>query len=176
MNKAVQNVSLTPPPNPGVRFYLGLLVLILSLFMLPAGLFLQHHVPHHFWRAFVLSIFWAFGPIMKLSSVAIMGKPSYLWIKYEFWHLFVKVIQPHQVSKLRYTIGLVLFCLPIIPTYMISYAPKLFLLTYEWRLILNLIIDGLFIISLFVLGGDFWDKLRALFIYTAKVRFQQDQE
>jgi len=177
MNNPEQKISLSPPPNPGFRFYGGIGVLILSLFMLPTGLFLQHYVPHHFWRVFVLSFFWAVGPVMKLVSVAILGKPSYLWIKYEFWHLFVKVIRPHKVSRLRYTIGLVMFCLPIIPNYMISYAPKLIYDAYHWRLIINIIFDGIFVTSLFVLGGDFWDKLRALFTYTAKVQFiSNDQE
>jgi len=33
---------------------------------------------------------------------------------------------------------------------------------------MNLIADFLFIITLFILGGEFWEKLRALFIYDAK--------
>jgi hypothetical protein len=28
----------------------------------------------------------------------------------------------------------------------------------------------MFVASLFVLGGDFWDKIRALFIHSAKVQ------
>jgi hypothetical protein len=28
----------------------------------------------------------------------------------------------------------------------------------------------------FLVGGDFWDKLRALFIYRAKARFEEDPE
>jgi hypothetical protein len=34
----------------------------------------------------------------------------------------------------------------------------------------------MFLASLFVLGGDFWDKLRALFNYRAKARFEEDPE
>lgn len=34
--------------------------------------------------------------------------------------------------------------------------------------------DALLLISLFVLGGEFWDKLRALFIHQAKVRFPEE--
>ena len=32
---------------------------------------------------------------------------------------------------------------------------------------------GLLLASLFVLGGDFWDKVRSLFIHDAEVRFAQ---
>ena len=35
-------------------------------------------------------------------------------------------------------------------------------------------LDALFVASLFVLGGDFWDKLRALFIRDAKAQFPAD--
>jgi hypothetical protein len=176
MDNKIQRIPLTQPPDPGFRFYLGLGVFIISFFMLPVGLFLQRYAPDQFWKAFTLSIFWGSGPILKLISVGILGKASYVWIKYKFWHLFVKVIRPHQVSRLRYSIGLFMFCLPIIPTYIISYAPRFFLQAYHWRLSINIFIDTVFIISLFVLGGDFWDKLRALFSYTAKARFEQEEE
>ena len=33
--------------------------------------------------------------------------------------------------------------------------------------------DILLVTSLFVLGGNFWDKIRSLFIYGAAVRFAQ---
>lgn len=171
MSRKVQT-DIQAPPNPGFRFYMGIAVFIASFFMLPTGLFLQHYVPVHFWRIFVLSVFWVSAPIMKFSSIAILGKRSYLWIKYKFWHLFVKVTKPHEVSKIRYTIGLVLFCLPVIPNYIMSYAPNIIADAYHWRLIVNISIDAVFIVSLFILGGDFWDKLRALFTYTAKVQFE----
>ena len=160
------------PPSPGIRLYIGLVLFGLSFVMLPIGIFLQQFLHVHFWRVFVLGIFWISAPIMKLSCVAVLGKPSYLWIKYKFWHLFVKVTQPHEVTRTRYTIGLIMFCLPIIPNYVMSFAPQFIAEAYEVRLIINICIDALFVISLFVLGGDFWDKLRALFVYTAKVQFK----
>jgi hypothetical protein len=35
----------------------------------------------------------------------------------------------------------------------------------------NLALDCATLTSLFVLGGDFWDKLRALFLYEARAVF-----
>ena len=168
--------DIKAPPNPGFRFYLGLGVFILSVFILPIGIFLQQFFSDHFWRAFILALFWASAPVMKISSIAILGKPSYLWIKYKFWHIFVKVTRPHEVSRLRYTIGLVMFCLPIIPNYIMSYAPNIITHAYHVRLIINISIDAIFIISMFVLGGDFWDKLRAIFTYTARAKFEEEEE
>jgi hypothetical protein len=34
--------------------------------------------------------------------------------------------------------------------------------------------DLLLLMSLIVLGGNFWDKIRALFIYDAKVHFREE--
>jgi hypothetical protein len=45
------------------------------------------------------------------------------------------------------------------------YAPHLIPGYAEHRIALNLTTDFLFIASLFVLGGDFWEKFRALFSY-----------
>ena len=41
------------------------------------------------------------------------------------------------------------------------------------RFAVNLTGDVLFISSLFVLGGDFWDKVRALFVYGATAKFPE---
>ena len=47
------------------------------------------------------------------------------------------------------------------------YAPHLVPGCSEHRIAMNLTADFLFIASLFVLGGDFWEKFRALIIYDA---------
>ena len=53
------------------------------------------------------------------------------------------------------------------------YAPDIILVYSDNRITMNLIADLLFIVTLFVLGGDFWDKLRALFLYDAKVKLPE---
>jgi len=164
------------PQNPGARFYIGLGIFILSFFMLPLGLFLQRFAVHHYLKHIILGIFWLSAPIMKISSVAILGKPSYLYIKSIFRRQFARVITPYHASHIRYNIGLFLFCLPVIPTYILAYAPQFFSENFYLRLILNISFDVVFITSLFVLGGDFWDKLKALFIFSAKVSFPEERQ
>ena len=164
------------PPNPGLRFYIGLGIFILSFFMLPTGLFLQRFVFHHYLKHIIIGMFWLSAPALKIISVAILGKPSYIYIKSFFLKHFVHVIKPYHGSRLRYNIGLILFCLPLIPTYIMAYAPRVFSENFSLRLILNISFDVIFIISLFVLGGDFWDKLKALFSFSAKVSFPEEEE
>ena len=65
-----------------------------------------------------------------------------------------------------------MFLLPLIPTYIMAYAPQWLPDQSPQRLYVNLAADFLFLTSLFVLGGDFWDKLRALFVYDARAQFE----
>jgi hypothetical protein len=164
------------PPNPGMRLYIGIGIFVLSFFMLPLGLFLQRFALHHYMKHIIVGIFWLTAPAMKIGSVAILGKPSYLWIKSQFQHHFTRVFKTRHESRLRYNIGLFLFCIPVIPTYIMAYAPMFFSSIFYVRLILNVSCDAIFIASLFVLGGDFWDKLKALFIFSAKVSFEEDKD
>jgi len=165
--------NMQAPENPGFRFYLGLIIFVASFFMLPIGLILKGFMLTHFWKGFVLAAFWISAPIMKITSIAILGKASYNWINYKMHYIFHHVAKPHQVTPLRYNFGLVLFVLPFLPNYMISFMPHLFNIDITTRYVIIIISDVMFISSLFVLGGDFWDKLRALFVYTAKARFEE---
>jgi hypothetical protein len=168
--------SFPAPEFPGIRLYIGIAVFCLSFFMLFLGLVLSTLVTIHHSKTLIIGFFWLCGPLMKISSVAILGKPSYLWIKAKFRHHVVRVVKPYHESRLRYNIGLVMFCLPIIPNYIMAYAPQVITESFPLRIIFNASFDILFIASLFVLGGDFWDKLKALFSFSAKVCFPDEEK
>ena len=165
--------EMKAPENPGPRFYIGLVVFITSFFMLPAGLVLREFIADSFLRGFVLGVFWISAPLMKIGSVAILGKSSYAWINYQIHYFYHKVTKPHQITPLRYNIGLVMFVLPFLPNYLISFMPHLIPISLHIRYSIIIASDLVFLTSLFVLGGDFWDKLRALFIYKAKAKFEE---
>lgn len=173
---AFSKAGLTAPENPGPRFYIGLAVFIASFFMLPIGLVLREFIAESFWRAFVPGAFWISAPLMKIGSIAILGKSSYAWINHQIHRLYHHVARPHHITPLRYNIGLVLFIFPFLPNYMISFMPHLFHMSLKAHYAVILISDTMFLVSLFVLGGNFWDKLRSLFIYSARARFGEEPE
>lgn len=76
-----------------------------------------------------------------------------------------------KVSRTRYTIGLVMFAVPIVFGWLAPYAADLIPGYPGNELTYAIVGDLLLLVSLFVLGGDFWDKLRALFIGGAKAVF-----
>ncbi len=109
--------------------------------------------------------------VFSIIAIAIMGKAGFNAIKSRFFS-FIKTHGPlDRVNKMRYRVGLVMFVLPFLfgwlGPYFTHHIPG-----YEtYRLSVNIIGDMLLVSSLFVLGGDFWDKIRALFSHSAKTQF-----
>lgn len=108
--------------------------------------------------------------LFSIVAIAIMGKPGFNYIKERFFAFLKKHGPADRVGRTRYRIGLVMFLLPIFFGWLAPYAPHLIPGYEPHRFAVNLAGDVLFISSLFVLGGDFWDKVRALFSHEAKVQ------
>jgi hypothetical protein len=106
--------------------------------------------------------------LLLLLAVAIMGKAGFRQLK---GHLFgyVSGLAPQTVGPLRYRMGLAMFCLPLASAIVEPYADAIWpgLWPSSWQL--QLFGDFLLIASFFLLGGNFWDKVRALFVRTATV-------
>lgn len=111
--------------------------------------------------------------LLDLTAVAIVGKPGFLYLKKKVLGFFKPYVAPlappDEVSATRYRIGLVLFAAPLAFGWLAPYfghnIPG-FMMHGLWFHVLG---DVLFLASFFVVGGNFWDKFRALFIRDAKV-------
>ena len=66
---------------------------------------------------------------------------------------------------------LVMFSVPVLFGWVSVYAAELIPAFTRTPFRYALGGDLLLLASLFVLGGNFWDKLRSLFVYDAEVRF-----
>ena len=109
-------------------------------------------------------------------AVAIMGKPGFAFLKSLIRGQLQRFAPPASVSPLRYRIGLLMFVSVIVLSWIAPYiAPDLTPLRQTHPRLVAALGDLLLVVSLFVLGGDFWDKLRALFIREARVVFPQQQ-
>lgn len=113
--------------------------------------------------------------LLWVAAAAILGKRGFDYIKGKIFGMFKRYAPPAVVSPMRYRIGLVLFVLPLLAGWLTPYVSHL-LPAYEGnRFAIAFAGDLMLLTSLFVLGGDFWDKLRALFIRAAKARFPTSQ-
>jgi hypothetical protein len=106
--------------------------------------------------------------IFSVISIIILGKDGFNYIKSIVFAFLRKAAPQGVVSRMRYRFGLFMLLLHVIYANLTFYAPDIILGYSENRFTMNLIADFLFIVTLFVLGGDFWEKLRALFLYDAK--------
>lgn len=105
--------------------------------------------------------------VMILAGAAIAGREGFAFIKSRAFGLLKSFGPPQKVGRTRYIIGLILFVAPIILGWVWPYVGEYLSGFQEHALIYAIAGDVLLLISLFVLGGGFWDKLRALFIHTA---------
>ncbi|UCE62517.1 MAG: hypothetical protein JSU59_06380 [Nitrospirota bacterium] len=106
-----------------------------------------------------------------LTAIGILGKTGFNYLKSKLFGFFKKYGPPEKVSPTRYRVGLVLFVLPILVGWLLPYGAHLLSFYPENRVLVNVALDLLFISSVFVLGGDFWDKIQSLFIQEARVQF-----
>jgi len=110
--------------------------------------------------------------VFLFVAIAIMGKPGFAYLKSLIGGHLRRFAPPATVSPLRYKIGLILLITTIVLGSLGPYiAHDAFAFRQEHPRILALMGDLLLLVSLFVLGGDFWDKLRALFVREATVVF-----
>jgi hypothetical protein len=118
------------------------------------------------WKTALSGFLLVVGPeVLSLLAIAILGKDGFNYLKEKVFALLRRAAPAAKVSRARYRAGLAIWALLFVYGSFVWYAPDLVPGYSEHRIALNLTADFLFIASLFVLGGDFWEKFRALFSY-----------
>jgi len=166
MNSNLTDISLSKGRlyTGGAIFFVGvlspLLVPLVTASPLPVG-----------WKTALSGLLLVGVPeLAMLVAAAVMGKAGFSYLKqWLFGFLGKHFAPPETVSLIRYRIGLALFSIPLLFGWLVPYISGYFLVYEEHRLLFAIIGDLFLLSSLFVLGGEFWDKLRALFIHRAKV-------
>ena len=114
--------------------------------------------------------------VFGIVGVAIMGKSGFNTMKNRIFSFLKKYGPSDRVSLARYRIGLVMFVIPLLFGWLSPYLQKL-IPQYEGnRVLLAAAGDFIFVSSLIVLGGDFWDKVRSLFVHDAIAVLQEKSE
>ena len=103
-----------------------------------------------------------------ILSIVVMGKEGFAFLKSKVGRFFRQYGPPDRVSKFRYNVGLVIFSIPLLLGWLLPYFESFVPAYDQYHLWINLGGDAMLLIGLFVLGGDFWEKLRSLFIYDTK--------
>ena len=119
----------------------------------------------------LLSAFLALGlpEVLMVAAVAVMGKAGFEALKARAFAFLRRHGPPDRVGPVRYRVGLGMFSLPLLYAWASPYLGSHFPALEPWARTLAVAGDLLLVASLFVLGGDFWEKVRALFVREARV-------
>jgi len=104
--------------------------------------------------------------LFMIITVGILGKDGYQYLKGKVLAFLKKHGPPQKVSLIRYKIGLILFSIPLLLALLFPYIQNHFHQLETIEMYINIGGDIMFFTSFIVLGGEFWDKIRALFTYT----------
>ena len=121
----------------------------------------------------------AFGipEVGMLLAIIILGKDGFAYLKKTSIQFMRRnFMPPEKVSRTRYRVGLVMITLPLLMAWLGPYLGGYIFGDNKLSWITALAGDVLFLTGLFVLGGDFWDKLRALFRYEASVTLPEQDD
>ncbi len=166
------NAEAVAPP-PGWRYRVGIAVLVLGAVVAPlcAPLVALTDLPTAA-KATTTGLLLAGIPeISMVLATVLLGKQGFAYVKGRVMAALKRHAPAREVGPVRYHVGLVMLLLPGVYAWILMYVPEHVPGYPEHRLAIGLTLDTLFFLSFFVLGGDFWDKLRSLFVHRAKAQF-----
>jgi hypothetical protein len=161
------------PPAATWRFKLGILLLCLAVALwlcVPVAGFVGMSTGT---IAAMTGMIFIVNKVLLLLVIAVMGKSGFQQLKSRIFGYF-RLAPEASIGKARYNLGIVMFCLPLISGWLEPYIDALWpgLRPNIWQL--QLLGDLMFLASFFVLGGNFWEKIRALFIRRSRVVYPND--
>ena len=169
----------TEQPRAGWRFRLGLTILIvgwLSPLLIPVVTRTSLATE---WKAIISGLLAVGIPeVFTVAAIAIMGKSGYNLIKERIFSFLKRHGPPDRVSLTIYRIGLVMFVLPFYCASAgwdpMGHTGSRIMRAHVYRETSSVM--WCLSASLFVLGGDFWDKVRStVLIHQAKVQVAADK-
>ncbi|MFL6593757.1 MAG: hypothetical protein ACJ8GK_13755 [Luteimonas sp.] len=115
-----------------------------------------------------------FPKLFLILAIAILGKSGFTYLKSLVGSHFRRFAPPSTVSAGRYCTGLILLTAVLVLCSIGDYvAGGLIPMRHAHPRLVALAGDLLILLSFFLLGGEFWDKLRSLFVREAKAVFPQ---
>jgi hypothetical protein len=158
---------MEPKQTRGWKFYVGLALFVYSFGTLGIAALVPFLFPSTVAVTLVTCVVVS-GEIGFWASAALLGRPFIDALKARIVAFFAREesLAPRPVSRARHVFGLVLFSLSFV-TYYVAMATPFLGLTKSTELagIVVVAIAGelFFVSSLFVLGGEFWGRIKALY-------------
>jgi hypothetical protein len=166
---AHENAVAPKPPalKRDWRFYSGLAAFSLS-FVMPLGAVAVPWLGLPTAPAAVLAgLLVAGGPeVACILAVALLGKDNFQYITYLIKRALRRAVGEQPASRARYYAGLAMFIASWLPAYVFAYLPDFM---PDSRIYILAAMDLAFVVSFIVMGGEFWEKMRRIFIYEGRI-------
>ena len=160
----------TPKIHKDWRYYVGMTCLVLSLGLPLFGFAVPFLDLHAAFAAILIGFLTIGGPeVMILLAVLFLGKETLSYYKQKIYTCLFKRRKYKPVSKFRYYFGLVIFFASPTPLYLNAYGEHLLPADETFRHFILMGSDLAFVLSFFILGGNFWEKFKSLFIWNYPV-------
>lgn len=117
--------------------------------------------------ATVTGVVFLANKVVMVACIAVMGKAGFQRLKAIAFGHAKRLAPVKTVGPARHAIGLVMFALPLISSVLAPYIDLVWPGRGQPMWPIQFLGDAVLIASFFVLGGNFWSKLHALFIRTA---------
>jgi hypothetical protein len=159
-----------PPPllRKDWRFYTGMAALLLALVLPLFGLAVPWLGLPTAVSAVLIGGLVAGGPeVLMVMAAALLGKETLHVFLYQAKRALGRALLVSPVSKVRYYTGLTIAVVSMLPFYLYGYFPEI-MPPGSARIYTLAGSDLSFILSIFLMGGEFWEKLRRLFVWEGK--------
>ncbi|HAW50726.1 MAG TPA: hypothetical protein DCX54_00115 [Flavobacteriales bacterium] len=147
------------------RLLLGLILLIIGFLSPLLSFYIKDmDLPQGLKALVIGGLVFGIPEVFMVIGIAIMGRDAWEFLMSKL-HDVLSFISPQRVSRTRYYIGVTLFSLCLVEGVIEIHSRYILDLLGERLVFFHWVMNLLFLLSFFIAGGDFWDKIRQLFIY-----------
>ena len=151
------------------RFYAGLAAMAAAIILPLAAIFVPLLGLSTAHSAVLVGIMVAGGPeVLCILAVVLLGKDTFNYFAHLAKTAVRRAVVETPASRTRYYIGLAIMLVSWLPAYLYAYLPGAFP-GGDTRIYILAVMDLAFVASVFLMGAEFWEKARRIFVYEGKV-------
>jgi len=151
------------------RFYSGMAAIALSIILPLCALLVPMLGLPTTQSALLAGALVAGAPeVLCILAVALLGKDTFQYFVHKATSVLRSAVLERPASKPRYYSGLAVILLSWIPAYVYAYAPSV-MPGGDARVTILAVMDLAFVAAVFLMGGEFWEKVRRIFVYEGKL-------
>ncbi len=168
-HKNAMDASKPPALKRDWRFYSGLAAFALSIIMPLCAVAVPWLGLPTAQSALLVGVLVAGGPeVACILAIALLGKDNFQYFAHKAKSAFRRAVIERPASRVRYYAGLTIFLVSWLPAYLYAYFPAV-MPGGNARIYILAGMDLAFVGSVVLMGGEFWEKVRRIFIYEGRI-------